>query len=120
MPTSESYAEGVHELRKTMRDLVALATLPAVWAGYSPDGVARSLADVLLNTLTLDLIYVRVRDRHSAGELEVARGKGRATDATMVRTVATALAPWLTPGVVEPPPSVIDPLGRGDLRVAVA
>ena len=42
-------------LRRTMRDLVALSTLPAVWTGLGPEGIARSLADVLLNTLSLDL-----------------------------------------------------------------
>ena len=41
-------------LRRTMRDLVALSTLPAVWTGLGPEGIARSLADVLLNTLSLD------------------------------------------------------------------
>ena len=46
-----------------MRDLVALSTLPAVWAGYAPEGIAESLADILLDTLSLDLVYVRVRGR---------------------------------------------------------
>ena len=49
-------------LRRTMRDLVALSTLPAVWTGLGPEGIARSLADVLLNTLSLDLVYVRLAD----------------------------------------------------------
>jgi PAS domain S-box-containing protein len=47
-------------LRRTMRDLVALSTLPAVWFGLPVDGIARGLADVLLNTLSLDLVYIRL------------------------------------------------------------
>jgi hypothetical protein len=42
-------------LRRTMRDLVALSALPAVWTGYRPLQVAESLTDVLLSTLRLDL-----------------------------------------------------------------
>ena len=55
MPMSDNYADEVHRLRNTMRDLVALSTLPAVWAGYAPEGIAKSLAEILLNTLSLDL-----------------------------------------------------------------
>src|SRR3954454_18824851 len=109
MPT-ESHADEVHLLRNTMRDLVALSTLPAVWAGYAPDGVASSLAGILLDTLCLDLVYVRVR--HAGGDVEVARGKGLTAGAGQVRIVAEALAPWLTPG--EPPATVTDPLGGGE------
>jgi len=43
-----------------MRDLVALSALPAVWAGYQPRQVAEGLADVLLATLRLDLVYLRL------------------------------------------------------------
>ena len=55
MPLEEN-----RRLRRTMRDLVALSTLPAVWIGLGPEGIARSLADVLLNTLSLDFVYVRL------------------------------------------------------------
>ena len=52
--------EEIRRLRRTMRDLVALSTLPAVWFGLPVDGIARGLADVLLNTLSLDLVYIRL------------------------------------------------------------
>src|SRR5688572_1278337 len=116
MPTIESLAEEVRRLRHTMRDLVALSTLPAVWAGYAPERVPGSLAELLLNTLSLDLICVRVRGQ--ACDVEVVRHKGLAAGEGQVRVVAEALSPWLTPG--DPPASVIDPLGGGELRVAVA
>ena len=48
-------------LRRTMRDLVALSALPAVWAGCQPPQVAEGLADVLLSTLRLDLAYAKAR-----------------------------------------------------------
>ena len=53
-------------LRRTMRDLVALSTLPAVWINLAPDAIARSLADVILSTLCLDFVYVRLKERQWA------------------------------------------------------
>ena len=41
-----------------MRELVALSALPAVWASYRPLQVAEGLADVLVSTLRLELIYL--------------------------------------------------------------
>src|SRR3954453_13675731 len=80
-------------LRRTMRDLVALSTLPAVWIGLGPEGIARSLADVLLNTLSLDLIYVRLTRQAGEGAVEVVRSKYSA--AAHVGVVRAALAPLL-------------------------
>ena len=71
-PTENSIEEN-RRLRRTMRDLVALSTLPAVWTGLGPEGIARSLADVLFSTLSLDLIYVRLSGRTTPDEIEVFR-----------------------------------------------
>src|ERR1044071_7239033 len=51
MHTPENGVDETRRLRRTMRDLVALSTLPAVWTEAGPDDIIRSLADVLLNTL---------------------------------------------------------------------
>src|ERR1700753_305122 len=102
--------DDVHQLRNTMRDLVALSTLPAVWAGYAPEGVVGSLADVLLDTLALDLVVVR------AGDAGARRGK--CFTAENVPLVSAARAPCLTTG--EPPAFLAHPLRGGELRVAVS
>ena len=47
-------------LARTMRDLVALSTLPAIWNGQNPEGIARSLAEVLFDTLLVDFVYIRL------------------------------------------------------------
>ena len=60
-------------LRRTMRDLVALSTLPAVWVGLGPEGIARSLADVLRDALSLDLIYIRLAGPNGEHAAEVVR-----------------------------------------------
>ena len=85
METSENATDEVRRLRRTMRDLVALSTLPAVWIGLGPEGIARSLADVLLNTLTLDLIYVRLAGLNGEGVVEVVRSEHGRTPPTSRR-----------------------------------
>jgi PAS domain S-box-containing protein len=51
-----------------MRDLVALSTLPAIWAGTDVRRIPASLADVLLRTLGVDLAYVEVNDGPEAAQ----------------------------------------------------
>ena len=82
---AENALEENRRLRRTMRDLVALSTLPAVWTGLGPEGIARSLADVLLNTLSLDLIYVRLAGLAGEGAVEVVRSKHAPTPPTSRR-----------------------------------
>ena len=48
------------QLRRTVRDLVALATMPATWIGREPQEIARGIADSLTSALELDAIYVRL------------------------------------------------------------
>lgn len=60
----------IRELRRLLRDLVALATTPAVWVGRDRGQIAEGVADVLLHTLRADAVYVRLQ---SANEIEVVR-----------------------------------------------
>src|SRR5687768_16781372 len=53
-------SDDVRSLRRSMRDLVALSTLPAVWGDFRPDQLAESLADVLVGMVDLDLLLIRV------------------------------------------------------------
>jgi PAS domain S-box-containing protein len=101
-----------------MRDLVALSTMPAVWTGLGPDAIVRSLADVLLNTLSLDLIYIRLAGLTGDGVIEVVRAK-HPQDAALVERVRATLAPWLRSGQNEAPAAIADPFGDGTLHIAV-
>ena len=104
-------------LRGTIRDLVALSTLPAVWTGHGPQGIARSLADVLLGTLSLDLIYVQLTDPGGEGPAEVVRSKRSA--AVTVGDVRETLNRVLHSPQGEPPNTIPDPFEAGTLHVAV-
>jgi PAS domain S-box-containing protein len=116
-PTDNAIEEN-RRLRRTMRDLVALSTLPAVWIGLGLDGIARSLADVLHNTLSLDLIYVRLAGHDGEGVIEVVRSRlGR--DSAKVEIVRPALAPLLARDHGGTPTTIPNPFGSGTLHVAV-
>ena len=61
-------------LRRALRDLVALSTVPAAWVGREPPAIAAGLADVLVNSLYLDFAFVRLCDPNGGAAVEIARG----------------------------------------------
>src|SRR6266849_7161434 len=61
-------------LRRALRDLVALSTVPAAWVGREPAAIVTGLADVLVNALNLDFAFVRLCDPNGGAAVEIARG----------------------------------------------
>src|SRR5947199_3926296 len=102
-----------------MRDLVALSALPAVWAGYQPRQVAEGLADVLLSTLRLDLVYLRLPGQAEGQEIEVARIAGRPTPAEETLNIGRALAPCLDGDTADAAPSILNPAGNGRVSLVI-
>ena len=45
-------------LRRAMRDLLALCTIPAAWVGREPEAVAKGVVDVLVTTLRVECGYL--------------------------------------------------------------
>ena len=72
MPTG--FETDALRLRRALRDLVALSTVPAVWVGREPSAIAAGLVDVLVNSLYLDFIFVRFCDPTGGAAVEIARG----------------------------------------------
>jgi PAS domain S-box-containing protein len=101
-----------------MRDLVALSALPAVWAGCRPLQIAEALADVLLSTLRLDLVYLRLRGQTDGQGIEVARTAGGPTPTDQARDIGRTLAPWLDGAGIDSVPPLPNPVGPGTVRVA--
>jgi signal transduction histidine kinase len=104
------------QLRRCLRDLVALSALPAIWTGQKPVEIAESLADLLLSILRLDLVYVCLNVSTEGITVEAARG-GRPDVARRAREIGLALAPWLQAG--ETGSSITNPAGDGTIRLAV-
>jgi len=103
--------------QRTIRDLVALSTLPAIWVNYQPLQVAQSLAEVLQSTLGLDLVYLRLRGQADGGAIEVARTGRRPTEAGQAEEIGRALTPWLDRAHTNSAVSVPNPVGSGTVRI---
>jgi PAS domain S-box-containing protein len=61
-------------LRATVRDLLALSTIPEAWVGREPPAIAADLGDLLIGSLELDFAFVRLRDPTGCQVVEVTRG----------------------------------------------
>lgn len=116
--TADEVVEENRRLRRTMRDLVALSTLPAIWSGLDRAGIARSLCDVLITTLSLDLIYLRLTGPTRTDLVEVARSSHPPHIAND-EAVKALIDPLLMADGGDPPATVEDPFGAGTLHVAV-
>jgi len=55
-PREDNISDEIFNLRRNLRDLASISTISASWAGYDQERIADSLADVLMRTLSLDLI----------------------------------------------------------------
>lgn len=119
MQNLEPDADQVQNLRRTMRDLVALSTLPAIWTGHGPEGIAQSLADVLVKTVNLDLIYIRLQGSNGVDLIEVTRSRHADDENEQTQIVRRALAPYLESATYDGPATISDPLGDGTLQTTV-
>ena len=72
MPWVDELSEP-QELRRCIRDLVALSTLPAIWKNYDSRQIADSVAAALLSMLNADVIYVSVPELRDETALDVVR-----------------------------------------------
>jgi signal transduction histidine kinase len=72
-PREDNISDEIFNLRRNMRDLATLSTISASWAGYDQERIADSLADVLMRTLSLDLIHIKFAGNGAKSGTEVAR-----------------------------------------------
>jgi two-component system, LuxR family, sensor kinase FixL len=125
MPGFDAIADP-QELRRCLRDLVALSTLPAIWRIYDSDRIAESAADAMLSILNCEYVLLSVPDQ-SIEVTKVARG----VDPDAAIAVAAALREWLTHQLddqtaISVVPNVgtlrlaSGPIGLGDKAVVVA
>ncbi|MEA2989308.1 MAG: two-component system, LuxR family, sensor kinase FixL [Alphaproteobacteria bacterium] len=117
MPWVESLADP-QELRRCIRDLVALSTLPAIWTGYGPQQIADSVAAALVSMLDADFIYVALPEEGGRSLIEVIH-PGDATSPASVRAIRDALRRDLVRRS-ERTAVIADPIGGGTLRLASA
>jgi PAS domain S-box-containing protein len=58
------------EMRRMMRDLLALSALPAAWVGRQPREIPEGCLDVLAGVLQIELGFIRLRDADTGESIE--------------------------------------------------
>ncbi|HSA80855.1 MAG TPA: ATP-binding protein, partial [Geminicoccaceae bacterium] len=116
MPAVQAIAEDPQELRRSLRDLVAVSMLPATWVHHDAEEIAHSVAEVLIRMLDLEFASVALQWGGAEQAIQVVRVRGGAAPARAA-AVRHALTTWLA----QPPPGDVlttaDPGGTGSVRL---
>jgi signal transduction histidine kinase len=116
MPWVEAVTEP-DDLRRCVRVVVALSTLPAVWTNYGPGQIVDSVAAALLAMLGADFVYAALPPRRSEPSIEAVHVDKKWTippgGETKIRTALHDA--WL--GRSEQTGVIANPLGRGGINV---
>jgi len=110
-------AEEIKRLQRCINDLVGVLALPAMWTGGDPIQIARTLVDVLLRTLRLDLAYVRVAEAVGGAPIEMLRvaPSGKIIDRPL--EIAALLGPCLESDPTHQVRRLKNPVGGGDISI---
>ena len=122
--TSRPPVDEADAMRRSLRDLVALSMLSAVWGRSEPRRIAQDLADVLCRSMSAVLVYVTLPSPHNTVPTTILRAPAVATaehaalqhfvqaflrDRTAAQTVATVPNP-VGAGMLQ---FLVTPLGLG-------
>jgi PAS domain S-box-containing protein len=118
MPWLEALSDPV-ELRRCIRDLVALSTLPAIWRDYDPRQMADSVAAALVTMVGADFVYVQIPDEWGEPSIEVLRA-GEAIPAGSTERLRAVLRSELPARVAQRRLTITHPNETGSLRLACA
>jgi PAS domain S-box-containing protein len=101
-----------------LRDVVALATLPAMWSGPDLLRIAESLASSLFTILDPEFVYVFFTERPGTPSLAVAQTDRYQTSPSLADRMGPAIVDW---AFVHDPDEILlllNPMGSGKLRIA--
>ena len=112
-------AETPDTLRSSVRDLVALSTLPGLWIGRDVGDIMSGLVDVAITMGRLDLAYARFGPDGDQPVVEVAAGRHPEPLGPHAAAIGDALRPWLETGSVLRGVEISHPLSTGPLRFAL-
>lgn len=117
MPWVDELSEP-QELRRCIRDLVALSTLPTIWKDYSSLQIADSVAAALLSMLNADVICVSVPGLGNEPAANVMRTSQAVPTESRGHIEGNLRGVWLASR--ECIVAIENPLGKGTLRITAA
>jgi PAS domain S-box-containing protein len=110
-------SDETQHLRRGMRDLIALSTLPALWTAADRLGIAESLAEALQRMLSADFIYLRLRGPSGDPPVEAARTPQMTGPPIKPPVLREALEPWLNLQGAATTENIPNPIGNGIVRL---
>ncbi len=116
MPAIEAIGDTPEELRRSLRDLVALSMLPATWGKQDARQIALSVTEVLVRMLGLEFAYRRAALGGPAGD--VGGAHARAHRARSQRGDLGRAAPALGEAPFGHVITLANPLGGGRVRAS--
>jgi len=114
---AENIPDQENKYRRTIRDVVALCALAAVWVRYDRKLLAHSLVEVVLNALPLDFVLLQLRGLQGAPDVLDARLPGRPAWDNQKEKIAALLAPSSTELPHNEARSIPNPFGSGAVRI---
>jgi len=118
MPRVEALSDPA-ELRRCMRDLLALSALPAILKSYDPRQIADYVGAALVSMLDAELVYISLRATRDGALIEITQTDRRSA-AALLDSVRAALPEILAAPTSGEALEVDDPAGEGTVRIAVA
>src|SRR6266699_3640545 len=113
----EREANEIKRLKACINNLISVQALPAIWSGGKPSQIVSASLDVLMNMLSLDFAYARLRDSTGGASLEMARLAQDRNLTAQPQMIGRALNSWLGDFPHTSPLHVRNPIGDGDISV---
>jgi PAS domain S-box-containing protein len=113
----EHLGEAVARLQRCINDLESLLALPALSSDDQPAQFVRTLVDALLNSLSLDLVYVRLKSAGGAEPLEILRSVRSQESTALAGQIGQVFRPWLADDSPKLPRLVRNPLADGNITI---
>lgn len=117
MPWVEALSDA-HELRRCIRDLVVLTTLPTTWKNADPPEIATSVATALVLMLGADFVHIAIPSQSNEPIVEVTQLGARLPHDSL-SAIRGVLREVLPARASEETFSIADPFGAGDMCIAI-
>ena len=113
----EEAANEIKRLKACLNNLISVQALPAIWSGGQPSQIVSALLDMLLEMLSLDFAYARLKDSTGGAPLEMVRLAQDRNLTAQPQMIGRALNSWLGDFPRTSPLLVRNPFGDGDVSV---
>jgi len=114
---AEEAANEIKRLKACISNLISVQALPAIWSGGKPSQIVSALLDMLLEMLSLDFAYVRLKDSTGGESLDIVRLAQDQNLTAQPQMIGRALNSWLGDFSHTSPARVPNPIGEGDISV---